>query len=159
MRITRQHSILISVAVAVIAVIGWFFLDAKGVKGPSHMWFYDLNTGELFIAEASAIPPVAAPSGDLIGSPGVPAGVSAKVVRVKGESARKIAFLQTYSESSRPGTGVPMTAEMITRGALVALPPAHVGDQVSWIQLMSPEGNKIVTAAATDGKPYTIDLP
>lgn len=68
-------------------------------------WFYDLNTGQLFVGRDDQIPPIEAPSGPLrIETPtgplrnGGPAGVKAYVlsyVDEPNESERFIAFLET----------------------------------------------------------------
>ena len=44
---------------------------------PEKVWFYDLNTKELFTAKRSKLPPIKAPSGPL--PDGTPAGVRAYV--------------------------------------------------------------------------------
>ena len=59
-------------------------------------WFYDLNTGKLFVASSEPIPPIEAPSGPLPN--GEPAGVKAYVfsyVSEPSESERFIGFLET----------------------------------------------------------------
>ena len=59
-------------------------------------WYYDLNTGKLFIAEKGREPPIEAPSGPL--GDGKPAGVRAYVlsyVYEPNESERFIAFIET----------------------------------------------------------------
>ncbi|MBA7654868.1 hypothetical protein ES703_62761 [subsurface metagenome] len=58
-------------------------------------WFYDLNTGELFVARSDAIPPIEAPSGPLPN--GQPAGVRAYVFSFSDEPNefnRFIGFLE-----------------------------------------------------------------
>ena len=68
-------------------------------------WFYDLNTGKLFVGKDKQVPPIEAPSGPLsiesAARPlqeGGPAGVKAYVfsyAREPNESERFIGFLET----------------------------------------------------------------
>lgn len=65
------------------------------VEGYKKEWFYDLNTGELFIAKVGQKPPIEAPSGLL--SNGKPAGARAYVLSYAyepNESERFIGFLE-----------------------------------------------------------------
>jgi len=66
-----------------------------GFRESKRVWFYDLNTGELFVASGKQVGPIAAPSGPLPN--GEPAGVRAHVysfLRDPNESERFIAFLE-----------------------------------------------------------------
>jgi hypothetical protein len=59
-------------------------------------WYYDLNTGKLFVDKSSLVPPIEAPSGPL--PDGSPAGVRAHVFTFAAEpneSDRFIGFLET----------------------------------------------------------------
>jgi hypothetical protein len=59
-------------------------------------WYYDLNTGKLFVDKSSLVPPIEAPSGPL--GDGSPAGVRAHVFTFAAEpneSGRFIGFLET----------------------------------------------------------------
>jgi hypothetical protein len=87
---------------------------------PHKVWFYDLNTNELFVADGDKIPPIKAPSDKLVD--GEPAGVKAHVlsyIRDPNESERFIGYLEKYtpegkkllSTVKKSGTGV--TKEMI----------------------------------------------
>lgn len=69
---------------------------APEIKEYKKGWFYDLNTGKLFIAKSDLIPPIKAPSGPLAN--GRPAGVRAHVFTYAyepNESERFIGFLET----------------------------------------------------------------
>ncbi len=137
--------------------------------GPRKLWFYDLNTGELFAGDVAELPPITAPSGDLKNSKGTPAGVLASVIRIEGDKNKKIAFLQAYTpdakkmiEASRQSQGgTPADYEKIMAGTMVALPPAKPGDPIKWVAMSSPDGYKITMAMETiaGGKPYNADLP
>lgn len=72
------------------------------VKEYKKGWFYDLNTGKLFIAKSELIPPIEAPSGPL--DNGGPAGVKAYVFSYKNEpneSERFIGFLETFTPEAK----------------------------------------------------------
>ena len=170
MKFTWQHLTIIIVALVIVGTIGWFVMEDGGNDGPQSLWFYDLNTGELFPGKVSELPPIPAPSGDLKGAAaGTAAGVLASVIRIEGESERKVAFLQAYTpqakeliEASRQSQGgAPADYEKIMSGTMVALPPAKPGDKISWVPMSSPDGYKITMAMETlaNGKPYSADLP
>jgi hypothetical protein len=75
--------------------------EAPKVKEYKKGWFYDLNTGKLFVAKSKLIPPIEAPSGPL--ENGKPAGVKAYVFSYKyepNESERFIGFLETFTPES-----------------------------------------------------------
>jgi hypothetical protein len=86
-------------AMLLLAVVIWLLLP--GAPPPQIVtmekeWYYDLNTGELFIAEKGLEPPIPAPSGPL--PDGKPAGVRAYVLSFENEpndSQRFIGFLET----------------------------------------------------------------
>lgn len=169
MKFTWQHLTIIVVALALVGTIGWFVMDDGGGDGPKKLWFYDLNTGELFAGDVAELPPIAAPSGDLKNASGTPAGVLASVIKIEGDEAKKIAFLQAYTneakkmiEASRQSQGsAPADYEKIMAGTMVALPPAKPGDAIKWVAMSSPDGYKITMAMETlaGGKPYSADLP
>lgn len=170
MKFTWQHFIIIVVALVLVGTIGWFVMEDSGGDGPKKLWFYDINTGELFSGDVAELPPITAPSGDLKNAPaGTPAGVLASVIRLEGETDKKIAFLQAYTpqakemiEKSRQNQGgAPADYEKIMAGTMVALPPAKPGDAIKWVAMSSPDGYKITMAmeAIAGGKPYSADLP
>lgn len=70
--------------------------EIKRIEPIEKEWFYDLNSGKLFIADKELIAPIEAPSGAL--PSGEPAGVRAYVLSYAsqaGESGRFIGFLET----------------------------------------------------------------
>jgi hypothetical protein len=100
-------------------------------------WFYDLNTGELFLAKSGSIPPIEAPSGPLAN--GRPAGVRAHVftyVYEPNESERFIGFLETTD---------PNAQDQAVEGADAAEPAkpstgnAESGGQERWIRRVEDE--------------------
>ena len=169
MKFTWQHLTIIVVALALVGTIGWFVMDDSGSEGPKKLWFYDINTGELFAGDVAELPPIAAPSGDLKGASGTPAGVLASVIKLEGAEDKKIAFLQAYTpqakqmiEASRQSQGsAPADYEKIMSGTMVALPPTKPSDPIKWVAMSSPDGYKITMAMETlaGGKPYSADLP
>lgn len=167
MSFTWQHIAIIIVALAVVGTVGWFVMD-EGQSGPDKLWFYDLNTGELYAGQATAVPPIDAPSGSLKNSDGAPAGVLASVIRIEGEEERKVAYLQSFTdeakrliEEARQGQGSPADSEKLMAGTLVALPPAKPGDPVKWHKMSTPDGYKVTMVLETisGGKPFSTDLP
>ena len=67
-------------------------------------WFYDLNTGKLFVAKSDKVPPIKAPSGPLAN--GQPAGVRAYVFSYEDESdesTRFIGFLEIVDPNAKKG--------------------------------------------------------
>lgn len=87
----------LSVIILILVIIGMYkHNDVMKINSPSKQWFYDLNTGQLFVAPKNAVPPIAAPSGPL--ADGRAAGVKAYVfsyVQEPNESERFIGFLET----------------------------------------------------------------
>lgn len=81
----------------IIVVISLFSgPEAPEIKEFEKAWYYDLNTGKLFVAKSGLVPPIEAPSGPL--PDGRPAGVRAHVFTFAAEpneSERFIGFLET----------------------------------------------------------------
>lgn len=170
MKFTWQHVLVIVVALAIVGTIGWFVMGEDGGQGPTKLWFYDLNTGELYAGGVAELPPIPAPSGDLKGAAaGTAAGVLASVIRIEGETERKIAFLQLYTPQAKElitasresQNSAPADYEKIMAGTMVAMPPATVGEVIKWVPMSSPEGYKITMAMdqIAGGRPYSADLP
>jgi hypothetical protein len=70
--------------------------EAPEIKEFKKAWYYDLNTGKLFVAKSGLVLPIEAPSGPL--PDGRPAGVRAHVFTFAAEpneSDRFIGFLET----------------------------------------------------------------
>ncbi|MBA7477059.1 hypothetical protein ES707_12457 [subsurface metagenome] len=90
--------------------------EAPKVKEYKKGWFYDLNTGKLFVAKSKLIPPIEAPSGPL--PDGSLAGVKAHVftyVYEPNESERFIGFLETSDPNAEKDSSV--SAKPKTDGA------------------------------------------
>jgi len=170
MRFTLQHLVIVLIALTIVGTVGWFVMDEGNGDGPKKLWFYDINSGELFAGDVAELPPITAPSGDLKNAAaGTAAGVLASVIKIEGHEERTIAFLQQYAPEAKEiirvsrenvSTG-PANYEKIMAGTLVALPPAKLGDAIKWVAMSSPDGYKITMAMETlaGGKPYSADLP
>lgn len=70
---------IVSILLLLLVAIGQLTSggSVKKIEDYKKAWFYDLNTGELFIARSDAVPPIEAPSGPLANEQ--PAGVRAYV--------------------------------------------------------------------------------
>jgi len=105
----------VTLVVLLIVVIGVL----SGPKTPKikefkKAWFYDLNTGKLFVAKSELNPPIKAPSGPL--ADGNPAGVIAHVFTYAyepNESERFIGFLETTD----PNAAIDISAKTRTDSA------------------------------------------
>ncbi len=107
--INRQNPrIIIGITVATVLLLLTIAIgllssgEAPKVKEHKKGWFYDLNTGKLFVAKSKLIPPIEAPSGPL--ENGKPAGVKAYVFSYKyepNESERFIGFLEAFTPEAR----------------------------------------------------------
>ena len=78
----NNNSALVTLAAVVLLVValGWIILKSKGPSGASQFksqYYYDLNTGTIFAADSSEMPPIETPSGP--DKTGNPAGVRARV--------------------------------------------------------------------------------
>ena len=82
--INRQNP-KVAIGITCVSVFTFLVIVVRMLSGPEtakvkeskKAWFYDLNTGELFVAKSNAVPPIEAPSGPL--SNGRQAGVKAYV--------------------------------------------------------------------------------
>lgn len=94
---------VVTVLILVTTVIGLLSSgEAPKVIEYKQAWFYDLNTGKLFVSKSKLIPPIEAPSGPL--ENGEPAGVKAYVFSYKhepNESERFIGFLETFTPEAK----------------------------------------------------------
>jgi hypothetical protein len=118
---------------------------APEIKEFKKAWFYDLNTGKLFVAKSKLKPPIKAPSGPLAN--GGPAGVIAHVFTYTyepNESERFIGFLETTDPNavmdiSSSGNTKTDSAESWGQGKLIR----RVEDK-RWISGSSKEARTIL---------------
>ena len=117
--INRQNpNIIIAITIAsvlllltVVIILLWPEKPLEKVELINKAWFYDLNTGKLFVGKSDQIPPIEAPSGPLRIEPpvgplrnGGPAGVKAYVFSYAdepNESERFIGFLEILTPEAK----------------------------------------------------------
>jgi len=163
-----KHKKTIQTVVILIVVLaaGALIIIRSGGNRPlpgmsRHAYFYDLNTGELFTAEADRIPPIDAPSGVLRGTQGDKAGVRAYVFTCgdNTESDRYIAWIETYTpeaqravaeQRKRPATSHPVAGPGVgfTPSRIARVNPESPGD-VRWTGSDTPKGVDIVRSSTT----------
>jgi hypothetical protein len=120
------------------------------------VWFYDLNTRQLFPAKPGTVPPAPAPSGK--GPDGSEAGVRAHVMGC-GDCAtrnRVIAYLERFPPRSAAS---PKTAQAVAgRDHQIADPAA---DPIAWHAANSPAGQALRKSirAKCQGKPVVQCFP
>ena len=133
--------IITMVTIFITSLIG----PARKIERNPNAWFYDLNTGKLFTAERTAIPPIKAPSGPLPN--GQPAGVLANVVVYQGPEDQSEPVIK-YLEKLTPA-GKQKLAELYENGEQARMRWAQerlirrVEDE-EWAKADSPEGRAIV---------------
>lgn len=161
----KQRWLIVAGAV-VIAIGGLMIVMNIGADAPrgisGRAYYYDLNTGELFVAEAGLAPPIDAPSGPLRGTDNHKAGVRAYVFTCGEDSKqdRYVAWIETYPRGSTPpaASDQSATAHPLMRqnnGVLpvVARPNPESPADVRWIGPDTPQGIDIIRnhAAACGG--------
>ncbi len=164
MSISFKQVATIVVSVAVILAVGMVVMQDEVVVA-KHLWFYDLNTCELFVADGQAVPPIAAPSD----SGGKESGVLANVIRIDGEDEQRVVFLQSFTPEAklsriaylRNKADTNANNGTIDAGVLIAAPPAKPGDPITWFALRSPQGAAVLmrVSALTGPKTYQTCLP
>ncbi|UCF44258.1 MAG: hypothetical protein JSV99_04915 [Planctomycetota bacterium] len=110
-------------------------------------WFYDRNTGELFVAKGNMVPPIEAPSGPL--PCGRPAGVRAYVfsyIDEPNESERFIGFLERPNPAAGTDTpggigGGTGGAKQWGQGRLIC----RAGDE-RWVPADTEQGRAILSS-------------
>jgi hypothetical protein len=143
----------VTVLILLTTVIGLLSSgEAPKVKEYKKGWFYDLNTGKLFVAKSKLIPPIEAPSGPLAN--GEPAGVKAYVFSYRhepNESERFIGFLETFTpeakrnQNTSANSGGGSAEELIKQwgeGRLIR----RIEDE-KWFSANSNEGRAIIENA------------
>lgn len=111
-------------------------------RADKRAWFYDLNTGQLFVGSGQEIGPIKAPSGPL--PDGEPAGYRAYVysyLRDPNEAERFVAFLEKADPNTAPEklTWDRRNLEEWARGRLIR----RVGAD-TWVKPTSARGRQIM---------------
>jgi len=149
-RINTNPRLIISITAASVLVlvvtIGLLMPgEAVKVKEYDKGWFYDLNTGQLFVAKSDAVVPIEAPSGPL--PQGGPAGVRAYVFSYSdepNETNRFIGFLEIPHPEIKKKRVEPVEstaggAERWGQGMLIC----RVGDE-QWVPANGAKGRAIL---------------
>jgi hypothetical protein len=133
-------------ALVLIRLAAWIFTPspARPFKETPKAWFYDLNSGSLFVVAGHSEGPLAAPSGPL--PEGGPAGVRAHVysyVLDPNESGRFVGFLERPDSNAGADRQGPNAAEagQWGHGRLIK----RTGDK-EWVSATSPAGCEILQA-------------
>lgn len=144
----NNNPAIVTVAAIVVLLIclGLIYRSLAGGGGTAQtidVWYYDLNTGDLFVESSDSQPPIEAPSGPFEGHP---AGVRAYVFACEESGCddpaqRKIGYLEMYTADAKaaitnpdPNAG-PQEYEVIEMGRLVKAPEGG-----GWVPAMSNQG-------------------
>lgn len=146
-----------ALCVSLIIVTIWLSLSS-GTEEPivdtELMWFYDLNTNELFTADKTSFPPIDTESGPT--PDGKPAGVIANVLTYdptgEDESQQFIAYLETLTGEGKVAWQEALETDRLAEmdwatGRLVK----RLEDKV-WVKADSPEGILILNTALKPNK-------
>lgn len=146
--INRNPKIIIAIAVASVSLLLMvaiaMLIPEETVKVEEYEkdWFYDVNTGKLFVAKKDLVPPVQSPWGPLAN--GQPAGVRAYVFSYKpdpNESERFIGFLEIPDPNFDPNSAGSQLkgARLWGQGKLIR----RVEDK-QWVSANNVEGQAIL---------------
>ncbi len=146
--INQNPRIVVGIAMAsvviLLVIVIWLSIPEKVVVVQEYEkeWFYDLNTGKLFVARSGQIPPVEAPSGPL--PDGKKAGVRACVLSYTdepNEGERFIGFLEMADPNAQKSAAASTetAGKRWGRGMLIR----RVGDK-RWVPADSDWGRYIV---------------
>ncbi len=124
-----------------------------------NVYYYDLNTGELFVADAGLISPIDAPSGVLQGTTRGKAGVKAYVFTCGTCSPedRYVAWIEMYTPEAQQTlseqtseTKHPLANRMGASPASPLVAQVNPADpkNVTWVGLNSQKGSSIVRQSA-----------
>ena len=133
----------VSFLLFIVIAIGQLIPDKPaGIEEPKKVWFYDINSKQLFAAKTSNLPPIKAPSGPL--PDGTPAGVRAYVFASNDPNGTEpvIGFLETFSpegkEIQKTYDSKKHDAKQWAEGRLFRRP-----NDKEWVPADSPEGQAI----------------
>lgn len=144
----------VSVLLLVVVIVALAIPEEKiEVKEYEKAWFYDLNTGELFVASNELAGPIEAPSGPL--ACGRPAGVRAYVFSYSdepNEANRFIGFLERLWDDAKEedlgrANGQGGAVNRWGHGRLIC----RVGDE-RWVPADSEEGRAILSRVFVPNK-------
>ena len=161
----NRHSHIVAPAAIVILMIAvlsiLFYDDSEDMQRHAYRHFYDLNTGEVFIADRGLIPPIGAPSqGE---------GVRVYMIGCGHCDQTQIGWLEKYSDEGKVAlqttelgdaqlmqgidTDVPQvsgltheSAERISRGHMMPLAPTRRGEASVWVS-HADDGGRVTQEA------------
>ncbi len=147
----RRAKMQLWTATGLLLVAGIFFYNSwmEG-RGGAKAFFYDLSKAQLFVADASMIPPIRGIDG------AEEDGVKAVVIEDKpgDKNGRRIAYLERYSPELKQDMEMARannTAPLIGRGGAQALRFVRREQEKEWFPMISSEGQKIVSEWTTPG--------
>jgi hypothetical protein len=140
----QSKPVMLGLAVLCLTLALVQVLRPRGEAGVSHAYYWDLGSGELFIAPL-AIAPIEAPSG-------AGQGVLAMVFSCGqcDERSRFVAWLEQHNEAARQmiqagNRDDPRYQEVVAAGHQIAAPPAP-GTEPQWIASQSPQAAAVMKA-------------
>lgn len=147
LRVTLNQNTMIATVFSALVLIVCMFLIARGFLGsraaqPGDVYYYDLNTGKVFVAPASRVEPIEAPSG--AGPDGKPAGVRAYINScdtcpdLNGMDINQIE--QTGALLAYLVVSPPLSVEEPGAMRLMPEPLIRAVDGGPWVPIGSPEG-------------------
>lgn len=165
MNLTRTQRWQAGFAVVLFAVAGvfvWRFLqDDSGVS--ERAFFYDLSERKLFVAKRGLVPPIRGIND------AEEDGVRAVVISTNGRPDDKrtwvVAYLETYTPELKQQLSAAQaagTAPEISRTAAQALRLVRRPQDIEWVSLATPEGERIVsewTSLGTGDSPPVVCTP
>jgi hypothetical protein len=136
-------------AVAIVLILMQVLAGGSGQEAETQAWFYDLNTGQLFVTTRDELSPIGAPSGPR--PTGEPAGALARVFSCHECNAknRYIGWLEIYTPQGHENLeGTPLyppdvLANLAGNEKLIAAPPESAGDAVEWHGYNTPQAQRI----------------
>lgn len=164
MKLDRKKTLLLAISLVTALAAALLLVNPLAKDRPlpgtaRSVYYYDLNTGDLFVADAGLIPPIDAPSGMLQGTTSTKAGVLAYVFTCGSCSPqdRYVAWIEMYTPEAQQALSEQIskkTHPLANRigsapaASLVAqVNPAAPGD-VKWLGLNSQKGSSIVRQSA-----------
>lgn len=144
--LAKHQRLVIVLALVLLGVTWWRILSGDAMpENGGRAYFYDMDTGKLYVDSAMKNPPTKAPSGG--------EGVIAHVFTCADpadESKRFIGFLEKYTPEYQKtrDQGQAMLPSMAARHQLIRAPEG--GD---WVPLDSEGGQRILAALAARRKP------
>lgn len=143
--VNRNPKAVIGVTIASLAVllliVIWLLIPGERtleLEAPGKAWFYDLNTGELFVDRSDLAAPIKAPSGPL--PDGGLAGVKAYVFSYAAEPNESERFIGFLEKADPNGAAIGSDSDEWGVGMLIR----RLEDK-EWVRANSKKGRAILT--------------